>query len=268
MARCINTNMGKRGRPVGWIDKRNIQRDRDILGEYYQTASLRKVGKKFGLTRERIRQIIGQFGVVPRIYNETLKKNQDKQLSQLDAGLVVKIVSNGGVANIKSELKLNDRAKSVVWKSLSKALQRESKVNFRSKINHKPAISKEQYVKNLQEASKILGLSFSHTSFSNFARENGWPGGQTAFYLFGSWISAMKAAGLTSRIRRRASYTKIDQNICILALTKLWVKLGYAPTTQEYDGLRDPGDPCCATLRNRVSRKWVDCLKIAKPSNV
>ncbi len=46
--------MGKRGRPSG----RNAERDGEILAAYKGGLTLRECGKRWGLSFERIRQII------------------------------------------------------------------------------------------------------------------------------------------------------------------------------------------------------------------
>jgi hypothetical protein len=57
----------KRGRPLGKISETSQQRRKAIGALYSQGETLDAIGKKFGVTRERVRQIITYLGLEPRM---------------------------------------------------------------------------------------------------------------------------------------------------------------------------------------------------------
>lgn len=258
--------------------------ERDLRAEamnafYGFGATLEEVGRAFGLTRERVRQILRENGFRTRSAAETAALRQKthvvrEQLAPGKSAAIIESVKNGlTVDEICSSEGLEREA---VWREVREAEAREelktSDVRdlVGSHIGQK--YTTEELLEMLRIANAAADGILSVEQFSRFGKlrklEDGrpWPTHQTFLLRFGSWRRALLAAGLpanaSSAVTGRISYTRAD---CLEALRTVAGRLGRVPSANQYEVVarESRGElPSLATVRNRLGG-WANGLREA-----
>ena len=260
----------KRGRPIGSINPDTIARNQLIVTEYLSGKTLGEVGAQHNLTFERIRQILLKSGVNPRqrmLDRVQARSELSKRISTTECERFSKAWIDGGARAAADEFNITIEQANKIHRNLPTSISR--KIYIQRVAKRRPTrtgCTKEEYISYLREASKTIGSYCNVKDYNNLAADMGWPSSQVSFYLFGSWTAAKLAAGMAANCTRK-EYKRVDVNDCLKAVAKVWDYLGAAPTAEQYEKLRKAhteNGPCLATVRNRASRKWIDCLAQAE----
>lgn len=233
---------------------------------YERGATLEAVGRTFGLSRERVRQIFRDHGLPVRSVSDTHALQRALQSGQHANRIKERYRELRDVDAVAQELGLpKTLVAEIVLDAFTPAERRKPK-------NAKKKYSNEELIEFLQAASNALGGVLSAQGYTDYARgrktpdSRPWPTHQTHALRFGSWRAAVKAAGLAANPASPiAGQTIFEDGHCIDALRAAARALGRAPTADEYDEFARASHgalPSQATVRHRLGR-WYQALERA-----
>ncbi len=240
---------------------------------YASGATLEEVATEFGVTRERVRQILRHHGYELRSRGEAHAVRQARIRAEIDraAPRVIELHSSGHEVNqIADELGISKSAvERVVREDELSRLTKESERRARMGRGATKIYSNDEMLACLREASDSLGGILSTGAYREFARQRtfedgrAWPGPQSIFGRFGSWVDALQAAGLAANPRSAIAGQRVfEESHCIDAVRYVGRELGKPPTANAYDEMArasSGGLPSLATVRNRCGG-WISAL--------
>lgn len=233
---------------------------------YEKGATLEEVGRAFGISRERVRQIFRDRGLPIRSVKESYALLRVRQSSQYASRIKGSYRRLRDVNAVARELRLpRTLVAEIVAATFTHAERRKPKTAPKKYTD-------DELIEFLQAASTAMGGVLSAQSYTAFARgqktSDGrpWPTHQTHALRFGSWRAAVKAAGLTANPTSPiAGQTIFEEGHCIDALRAAARTLGRAPTADEYDDFARASKgalPSQATVRHRFG-SWSHALECA-----
>jgi hypothetical protein len=237
------------------------------MDEMYQLGStLQEVGDTFGVTRERVRQILNDAGFGTRRGERAVAFKAKLKREHTDA-VVEAFRRLSDVRRVAKELNLpHEFVKEIVEEHVPAG---ERRAGWKKP---KPMYSDAELIQFLQTASEALGGVLTTTAYTEFARSRktldgrNWPTHQTHFNRFGSWRKALEAAGLAANPASAiAGCHLFEAGHCVDAVRAVGRELGKVPTASEYEAAarRSGGAlPSQATVRNRCGT-WNEVLRMA-----
>ena len=201
---------------------------------YQAGATLREVGVKYGISRERVRQLF--------------QAAELKTRSPTEAG-ARRAMEAGGE---KTESKKTRAGRRSTWT--------------------KKKYTDRELIFCLREASEAIGGVLTTAAYNGFAKTQefpdgrSWPSHQTHFHRFGSWREALQAAGLranpTSAIAGKRLF---EVGHCIDAIRHAQRELRRVPSVNDYEHIARESNgalPSSATIRNRCG-SWSEAVRMA-----
>lgn len=240
-------------------EKSGTERASEMHQMYADGATLEEVGRRYGMTRERVRQVFRAAGL-PNISladrrRREIQRRTDEILRAFDE-----------LKDLRAVAKSLDMPIAVVEEVLRRELPAG---RLRKPTKHGKKYSDEELVWMLREVSSELGGVLSKDAFEACARgrrlQDGrpWPTAQTHMLRFGSWRRSLEAAGLRANPSSPISgQVLFDEPQCIDAIRHVGRVLGKVPTVAEYEECAtrsNGGLPSSATIRNRCGR-WYEAL--------
>jgi hypothetical protein len=230
---------------------------------YEAGATLEEVGRAYGISRERVRQIFRDHGLPVRSVKDARALQRARQTSQYAPCIKNRFRELRDVNAVAQELQLpRNLVAEIVQGSFTPAERRRPK-HARKKY------SDEELIRFLQVASTELGGVLTAQGYTDFARTRRtrdgrpWPTHQTHALRFGSWRAAVNAAGLAANPSSPIAGQMIfEDGHCIDALRAAARAVGRAPTADEYDEFAKASNgalPSQATVRHRLGR-WYQAL--------
>jgi hypothetical protein len=240
------------------------ERTRQMHSAYVTGLTLEQVGKLFGLTRERVRQIFREADLSIRSTSET-------------RALRSKHLLEGCGEEIKAAFLISHNVEQVAHRfGLPIAVAKEFiKTQFphtwerRPQKPPDPKYPTEEILELLREAAAAVGGELREPSYRRYAKGRSiadgrsWPSNATVTARFGSWSRALIAAGLKplGPLSSR-SHRKFSDDDCVEAIRVIAEKLGEPPTVAAYREFARESDgayPSDATLRQRFGT-WYEVL--------
>jgi hypothetical protein len=198
----------------------------DIHDEYMVgNKSLRVLGRKYGVSHERIRQLFERDGLPtrrPRTVKERSKAwNSRKQIWTL-------YEKHGTVEAVAKRIKFPraDIAKVIEAMPLRQIYRRKGETAWE--------LPNAEILAALREAAKVCGEPLTIPAYREQAPKHGWPADLTVVRPYGTWQAACEAAGVKaneSEGPRRGAITLED---CIEALRDCASELGATPSYETY----------------------------------
>jgi transposase len=244
-------------------------RNQRIVDMYVGGATLNTIGEYFGLTRERVRQILARHGVERRTLAEHADLARDTMMvlygPQIDAAFD-ELRSISKVADL-----FKDRIP-VRWVRDHLAPRRNQVLRT---ANSTPLWSNEQIINLLREASAGTGtLSIGEYRRWRAERpnENRPPTHSIIAWRFGSWRKAVQIAGLADNGTRRTYSRRWTRDDAINAVAQY---VAYAdtidarPTFTGFDAWsrQRPEVPSAAYVRHLTSMSWSQILRLITTSH-
>jgi len=228
-------------------------RNREMADLRLSGKSLEEIGEKFGVTRERVRQILAKIGGPTRqdvkalrdsIKSDNLEQIREKALEMVRSGKAL------ALSDVSEKLEISPV-------ELSRILTKQELNLFAKNLKSgTPKWSDEEIVRVLQEAA-TLEFPLTVSAYTKLL-EDGYLKGPSAARIsqrFRSWQSACDLAGVEAGRRTRpldiSRWTNEDLYEAVILYLKLPQSTGAA---HDYDAWASGQDdvPSLGTLRNRL----------------
>lgn len=231
-------------------DPASLPRAHQMARQYASGRTLQEIGDEYGLTRERIRQIINEqtpwtttsIGAARRRALETQEANDRKVVHEWSHSNV-----GAPIAQAVDELRMEE---DVVRRHLGRRCGRHEQVEKRPPSRR----SNEELLADLRRFHRETGKT-SAAAYRLWAKEAGVPGNQTVSSRFGSWNEAAAEAGIkyARPIERERRYSDEDLWAAILD----GIRAGMF-TAREFEDwlLTVEGAPSFALIRQRFVESW------------
>ena len=238
-------------------------RDAAIVEARTRGDTLAEIGSRFGLSRERVRQIVSEVGTVDRRRSRaaraareraTAEQRQEEVLAAWRAGEAPKaIAAKVGLSRrhvgalLKAHLTPADRA--------ARRRAQAAAAPGGTLLGH----SDEALVAAVREAVDRVGDVPSGERYSEIALAAGLPSLSTIANRLGGWNAAVTAAGFVPASEGRGVYhRRWSEAACLEALRRVVADLGRFPSLREYQELSQgrPDLPSAATVRKRMG-SWL-----------
>jgi DNA-binding PadR family transcriptional regulator len=262
------------GRAEPWARGRAMSRRRRnqaIVAARQEGDTLREVGHRFGLSRERVRQILVDMDAadlaLPKRARDgrrtvAVERRSDEALAAWRAG--------SGIQTIAATLGLSRaEVRGLIDRHATAADRAARRVALSNATRRaKPqGHSDEKLVAALRRVVDDAGHVPSSKEYGRIAKATGLPSLSTVENRFGGWNAAVRAAGLTpTRPRSRSYERRWTEANCLEALRALEAELGGFPSQHDYEQLspRRPDLPSSATLRTRLGSWSAIALRLER----
>ncbi len=236
-------------------------RDEHLVAFVKEGATLDEAGSRFGISRERVRQILKREGIkvgeLPGRKEARARRRLDR-LSERAPAIEAMWREGMTYEEIARELDLSLRpVKELIYERVSREERLARGAQKNSDQNRSP---EEWALQALRDAARILGRTPSSHTYDEL-RAKGLiegPGSTTITTRFG-WAAACELAGLTPNPRSPSPrfgsriYSEDDLRLAMRRITEL---AGHPPSLTEYDAHRKAGEPTAAAIRQRYG-SWL-----------
>lgn len=231
---------------------------------YVSGQTLEQVGREFGVTRERVRQIFVAEGLRVRSVAETawIRRRREEAKAEEGAEEIVLAFKESG------DYGATARALGMTIATVRRVVK--DRVPDYRRYRKREAVgllySDEDLLRCLREASRASGGVLTGKAYVELAKgrsfEDGrsWPSFPTIVMRLDSWRNALRTAGLpanpTTPIGAMRTFERQD---CIAAIRRVARKLGRVPTVAEYTRHATASNgklPSLATVRHRCGTWW------------
>lgn len=237
-------------------------RTQQMYAAYSEGLSLEEVGRRFGVTRERVRQIFGEAGLPTRSNAETHALRRQRLIHEKGDAIRKAFLASGDIESVAQELGVPHAA----TKAIVRELVPEADL-FRRRGPSRRRYETDELLRYLREAHEACEGRFGEDAYRSYAanrrtvNDHPWPSPYTVRARFGSWARALVAAEIRSTPVRGASRPRISEDECLEALRAAARELGRPPSAAAYKQMARSakGFPSEMTVRARFG-SWRDAL--------
>ncbi len=227
-------------------------RGQEMSARYLTGETLESIAVDFGLTRERVRQIVRDHGQVSAADARAARQSQvveKRDALRVRAAAVVRQrpgLSPGQLADLLGVTKAE----------LSVALDRETRVLLVREKHGNPRWSDEDILECLRQAAALHpGKPLTGHRYGTVKKAVGGPTPVRILQRFGTWLAACEAAGVRAGTAPRRGYTRAWSESELLGwVADYLAQPGMRGTYAGYDAWarRTAGAPSAQTVRNRL----------------
>lgn len=218
--------------------------------------TLEAIAQQYGLTRERVRQILDYSGAPDRAQVAEARSRSIRNAVQARAKeLTARWARGGEIAELAREAGVSRDVVAEVILETATAADRAN--HAAAKSARRDLYTDAQLLEGLKQAAGELGRAPTIADYDQWAsRTGGVARAATVRQHFDGWLSALHAAGLSEHGTPPRSDRRWTEDACIAAVRMITRETGGWPTVAEYDRLSSSRDdlPCSATLRTRLGR--------------
>lgn len=235
-------------------------RDRKIISQFALGYTLEKVGKNFGVTRERIRQIVSRQSSATSAQIKEALRVEGKFYQTRRAMAERKALHAWSEANIGEPVSSAVTVFELPEARIRKALGPRRKFHVRKRNSARKTFENQQLIRLVQEFYEETGSTVS-SEFDDWSRARGGPSRQTVMIRYEKWSYALEAAGVAEggEVARSRLFTKRDCWACILEYLQI-PDSKYTFADFERWTNADEDKPSSATIRNRLGVPWSDMV--------
>jgi hypothetical protein len=246
-------------------DPRLSERNAAIVSARERGHSLREIGASFGLSFERVRQILVEAHAADPGRAKTARAKRqvlallvqrEEALAAFRAGGEYEVIA--AQLGISAELlRLLVSTQATAADRAARRLARAENTSARVHLE-RPAT---EVIKALKRVAEEPGRVPTGDEYAQSAQATGLPSLATAKNRFGGWNAALRAAGLEPRREHPRSYERPwTEEACLEALRRLSVEEGALPSQRQYERLSIARAdlPSMTTVRTNVGPwSWV-----------
>lgn len=241
-----------------------LLRRQKMIARHNEGLTLGEIGDEFGVTRERVRQIFVQEGVLNRNYRSKKSRDEDKRLAALKPDMLAAYREQGSADRTAQMFGTTaERLMKVIGDSVTELDMRMTKAN----MNRTSQFRAEDYEMHMKRALALQSDGYlSAEKYEAYARATkGAPSHQTVMKWYGTWRSALQQTlGMeclpsgASRGFGAAKYTDADM---LDALERMYRDSGKLPIFDGYRQEQLPTEPSCHVIRARFG-SWTAALRL------
>lgn len=243
--------------------ERGSRRER-ITRLYESGATYDEIGRTEDITKERVRQLLEQYGIPKRRRADRLYDTAFPARADEVEALLLELRDDEAVA-ARTEI---DPA--TVRRFVDKTIPDAAVLRRRRKAGT-DHYSDDEFIACLRAGAQNLSSPMAHAAYAAWSRDRRlddgrpWPGPQGMMLRFGSWRSTLARAGLPANPTAGPD-PKFEMTDAVNAIVEAWRDTGKPPTVDSYDKWRDGRSevPSSATARKFVDG-WDDLLLAAWP---
>lgn len=238
---------------------------------YADGATLQEVGDRFGISRERVRQIFRAYGWDVRSIKQAaaLRRVSEHALAPQILDLQTRL---NDVRQVAEQLGVTQVTVRDVLEAAELANPRPASTRRRKYGSTQKRYAEEELLDCLRSASQALGGVLTTAAYAEFIQGRSladgrlWPTHQSLQLRFGSWREALRRAGLRANPSSPIAGQRIFETAhCIDAIRHVAREVCHTPTAADYEhAARASGGalPSLATVRHRCGG-WLDALRAA-----
>lgn len=238
---------------------------------YSGGATLSQIGAEFGVSRERVRQILKESGLgSKRLKTRALEARRERSADARATQIARRYLAGTPIDGLRAEFRISRPA--LLQILTQKGFHLSPLARTRTRKATPPRYQTRELIKCLVTASNAIGgvlTTAAYTAFAatrKFSDGRRWPTHQTMLLRFGSWRAGLEAAGLaTNASSPILGNVLFDKAHCIDAILETTRALGHLPTAAEYG--RHASEmrgalPSMSTVRHRLGT-WATALRQA-----
>jgi hypothetical protein len=229
----------------------------DLADLYGAGKTYEEIGRKLGVTRQRVDQLLDDCGIARTPRQERLQRSVATERGDELEALFLELRDDAAVASrtgVPAPLVRHIVDERIPDADVLRGARRRRGAIYRD----------EDLVRALQAAARELSTPFAHSTYANWSRGRTladgrpWPGPQAAMLRFGGWRAALARSGLPAN-PSAGPERRWDLQDGIDGVVTAWRELGHAPTVEEYDRWQVGRNafPSSATVRQLVD-SWID----------
>lgn len=242
-----------------------------MFAVYSTGATLQEVGERYGVSRERVRQILNAHDYPVRSVKETAALQRAGEHA-MGAQIVNLHSQLGDPREVANRLGVTNATVQEVLRAEELANPMPASTRRRKLGSTQKRYTDQELLECIETASKRLGGVLTTNAYTEFIRGRSlsdgrpWPSHQCMHLRFGSWRAALHRAGLRANPASAIAGQRLfEAGHCIDAIRHVAREVGHSPTAAEYD-LRarasDGGLPSLPTVRHRLGG-WLNALRAA-----
>lgn len=237
---------------------------------YALGATLEEIGHEFGLTRERVRQVMRRSGHDPAsLKAASARARRERTIAAHEVEIRARLAGGQSPQEVAGSLGVPlGLVRSIDSLTSDYAEKRRLTRSRPGGVKY----TDSEVLDCLRVANLDLGGVLTSSEYGNVSADRTlsdgrpWPGNQTATLRFGTWRAALEAAGLQSNPSSPIlGRQRFSDGHCIDAVIEVRRHIGSWPTTREYEAHAEPLDgllPSAATVRHRFGG-WQRALQEA-----
>jgi DNA-binding CsgD family transcriptional regulator len=220
--------------------------------------TLAEIAQQYGLTRERVRQILNRSGAPDRAQVAEARSRSIRNAVQARAKeLTARWARGEEIAQLAREAGISRHVVAEVILATATAADRVNHAVAKSARRGSIVYTDAQLIEGLKQAAGALGRPPRVPDYDQWAsRTDGVARAATVIQRFDGWVNALHAAGVSEHGTPPRSDRRWTEDVCIAAVRMITRETGGWPTVPEYDRLSSSRDdlPSSATLRIRLGR--------------
>jgi Homing endonuclease associated repeat/Sigma-70, region 4 len=233
-------------------------RDQEIVRLRAEGLRLAEIGRRFGLSRQRVAQIIDDAGRVQAEDVTDTRRVADARRARERSGEIFELWREGvPVGEIHERIGVTWRA---IRQTIAEHATDEDRAARATALSRRrdpilPLFTDEQLLAGLRAVAARLGHPPTGGEYEQWAKKLGLASAQTVYMRFGGWSRALRRAGLEPiNAPMRVYSPKWHIAACLRALVSVADQLGDPPRYQRYLELAATREdlPSAATLRVRL----------------
>lgn len=223
-----------------------------IIDLYNAGSTYDEIGREFNVTRERVRQLLNQYGVELRPRADRRYESAFPARAEEVEALFLHLRDDDAVADATG------LEASIVRRFANECIPDPDVLRRRPK-RRSARYSDDELVACLRTAATELENPLAHARYAEWSRgrsldgERPWPGPQGMMLRFGSWRNTLARAGLPANPSAGPD-PRFELSDAVDAMARAWTETGKPPTVESYDNWRAGREqfPASATARKFV----------------